>query len=80
MEIYWYNGCSGQVKSTVYQTICNILRGTNVIIQPTLALFADQSSIIDFTKIIDYTIVGIQCHSIISSSAFELLEETLLNV
>ena len=71
---------SGQGKSTVYQTIGNILRGVAVIIQPTLALSADQKSEIDFAKITDYAIVGIQCDSIKSTLAFELLEKTLLNV
>ena len=51
-----------------------------MIIQPTLALSADQSSKFDFTNVTDYAIVGIQCDSIKSSLAFELLEKTLLNV
>ena len=71
---------SGQGKSTVYQTIGNILRGVAVIIQPTLALSADQKSKIDFAKITDYAVVGIQCDSIKSTLASELLEKTLLNI
>ena len=33
--------CSGKGKSTVYQSVGNILRGVTLVIQPTLALCAD---------------------------------------
>ena len=72
--------CSGQGKSTVYQSVGNILRGVTVIIQPTLALCANQLSKIDFANVTDYAIVGIECDSIKSTSCFELLENTLLNL
>ena len=72
--------CSGKEKSTVYQSVGNILRGVTLIIQPTLALCADQSSKIEYAKVTDYAIVGIECDSIKSAQCFELLENTLLDL